>query len=118
MNFSVFKIIPVDNGSAIAEINSQERLMLSDSAMMLLCIYLYTLCMGDVRSVYVTSAGLWWEGRYRSAAEAASNIVLNIVLGKYFGISGIIVATILSMLAIDFGYGTTILRPVISSKQT
>lgn len=85
-----------------------ERLMLSDSAMMLLCIYLYTLCMGDVRSVYVTSAGLWWEGRYRSAAEAASNIVLNIVLGKYFGISGIIVATILSMLAIDFGYGTTI----------
>lgn len=82
--------------------------MLPDSAMILLCIYLYTLCMGDVRSVYVTSAGLWWEGRYRSAAEAVSNIVLNILLGKYFGISGIIVATILSILGIDFGYGTTI----------
>lgn len=85
-----------------------EELMLPDSAMILLCVYLYSLCMGDVRSVYVTSAGLWWEGRYRSAAEAMSNIVLNILLGKYFGISGIIIATILSILVIDFGYGTTI----------
>lgn len=85
-----------------------ERLMLPDTAVILLCLYLYILCMGDVRSVYVTSAGLWWEGRYRSAAEAASNIVLNILLGKYFGVSGIVVATVLSILIIDFGYGTTI----------
>lgn len=85
-----------------------DGLMLPDSAMILLCVYLYVLCMGDVRSVYVTSAGLWWEGRFRSAAEAVANIVLNILLGKYYGIAGIIVATILSILTIDFGYGTTI----------
>ena len=85
-----------------------EHLMLSDFSVTLLCLYLYALCMGDVRSVYVTSAGLWWEGRYRSAAEAVTNIVLNIVLGKYFGVSGIILATLLSILLIDFGYGTTI----------
>lgn len=86
-----------------------DGLMLPDSAMILLCVYLYVLCMGDVRSVYVTSAGLWWEGRFRSAAEAVANIVLNILLGKYFGISGIIAATILSLLVVDFGYGTTII---------
>ena len=65
--------------------------------------------MGDVRSVYVTSTGLWWESRYRSIAEAISNIVLNIVLGKYFGISGIIIATIFSIWVINFGYGSSII---------
>lgn len=92
-------------------------LMLPNHVVILLCIYLYALCMGDVRSVYVTSAGLWWEGRYRSAMEAVSNIVLNIVLGKYFGISGIILATILSILIIDFGYGTTIAYRYYFKKQ-
>ncbi len=86
-----------------------QELMLSRLSVILLCIYLYSLCMGDIRSVYVTSAGLWWEGRFRSALEAAANILLNIVLGKYLGISGIILATILSIVMINFIYGTTII---------
>lgn len=86
-----------------------ENLMFPQIDVILLCIYLYVLCIGDIRSVYVTGAGLWWEGRYRSAAEATTNIVLNIVLGKYMGVSGIILATILSILIINFGYGSTII---------
>lgn len=86
-----------------------KELMLSRGPVILLCIYLYSLCMGDIRSVYVTSAGLWWEGRFRSAMEAAANILLNILLGRYFGISGIILATILSIVMINFIYGTTII---------
>lgn len=86
-----------------------EARMFPMPAVILLCIYFYALCMGDVRTVYVTSDGLWWEGRYRSALEAVANIVLNILLGKYMGISGIILATILSILIINFGYGTTII---------
>ena len=80
-----------------------QELMLSRLSVILLCIYLYSLCMGDIRSVYVTSAGLWWEGRFRSALEAAANILLNIVLGKYLGISGIILATILSVKTVSTG---------------
>lgn len=83
--------------------------MLPMSSVTLLCIYFYALCMGDIRTVYVTGDGLWWEGRYRSVLEALSNIVLNIVLGKHMGISGIILATILSLLVINFGYGATII---------
>lgn len=84
------------------------KLMLSQAVVVLLCIYLYSLCLGDIITVYATGAGLWWESRYRSALEAASNILLNILLGKYFGISGIILATILSIIFINFIYGTAI----------
>lgn len=84
------------------------KLMLSQAVVVLLCIYLYSLCLGDIITVYATSAGLWWESRYRSALEAVSNILLNIILGKYFGISGIVLATILSIIFINFIYGTSI----------
>lgn len=74
----------------------------------LLCIYCYSLCMGDIRSLYTTGAGLWWEGRYRSMLEALTNIVLNILLGYFWGITGVVLATIISILVVNFGYGATI----------
>lgn len=86
-----------------------ERLTLPNFDVILLCIYFYVLCWGDIISVYVTSTGLWWESRYRSAMEAVSNILLNIILGKYFGVSGIILATIISIVIVNFIYGTTII---------
>ncbi len=87
-----------------------DDMLLTGRAMLLIAIYFYSLCMGDVRSVYYNACGLWWEGRYRSAAEALSNIILNIVLCKFFGIYGVIIATIFSILIINFGYGTTIIH--------
>ena len=72
------------------------------------CIYFYALKIGDVLSTYKQASGIWWEGKYRAAAETVCNIVLNYVLGKKFGVNGIILATAISLLAIGFGYGTTI----------
>lgn len=83
-------------------------LMFNFSTVVLLCIYFYSLTMGDIRSVYTTGAGLWWEGRYRSLAETFANIVMNVVLGYLFGVNGIIIATIVSILLINFLWGTTI----------
>lgn len=94
------------------------QLMLSQTVVVLLCIYMYSLCLGDIITVYATSAGLWWESRYRSALEAASNILLNIILGKYFGISGIILATVLSIIFINFIYGTVIVYKYYFINQT
>lgn len=74
-----------------------------------MCIYFYSLTLGDIRTVYMTGAGLWWESRFRSILEALTNIVLNVVLGKMFGVIGVVIATIISILVINFGYGSTII---------
>lgn len=75
----------------------------------LICLYFYSLTMGDVRSQYSSAAGLFWENRKYVLAEAISNIVLNCILGKLFGVHGIIVATCISILMINFVWGSAIL---------
>lgn len=86
-----------------------ENLMFPISSVVLLCVYFYVLKMGDVRSIYVQSKGIWWQNRYRAIAESIANIVLNYILGKYFGVNGIIVATLISLFAINFCYGSTLI---------
>lgn len=83
-------------------------MMFPDSVMFLFCLYFYALKIGDIRSVYFEVNGLWWENRYKAIAESAANIVLNYLLGKYLGVYGILLATILTILIINFGYGSRI----------
>lgn len=75
----------------------------------LFCIYFYALKMGDIRSVYFEAKGLWYESRYKAIAESVANVVLNLVLGHFFGVAGIIAGTLISLLIINFGYGSQIL---------
>lgn len=75
----------------------------------LICVYFYSLTMGDVRSQYSSAAGLFWENRKYVIGETIANLVLNFILGKYFGVHGIIAATIISILCINFLWGTKIL---------
>ena len=83
-----------------------EKLMLSNPAVIALCLYFYMLKMGDMRWVYTEAAGLWWECRHLMVIETVANIILNIVLVKLWGVVGIIVATIISLLFINF-FGST-----------
>ena len=82
-----------------------EELMLPFGCVILFCVYFYVLKTGDVRTIYSTANGLWWKNRYRSIAEALSNIILNYALGKMFGIYGIILATVLTIVLVNFIYG-------------
>lgn len=86
-----------------------EKLLFPFSSMLLFVIYFYCLKIGDIRSVYVAATGLWWESKYRAIMEAVSNIVLNYLLGKYFGVNGIVVATIITILIFNFLYGSKII---------
>ncbi|MCD7738775.1 MAG: oligosaccharide flippase family protein [Lachnospiraceae bacterium] len=86
-----------------------EELMFPFPAVVLICAYFYTLKLGDIRTVYVQAAGLWWENRYRAVAEAAANLALNYLLGKYFGVYGIIVATLISLFFINYCYGSQLI---------
>lgn len=69
------------------------------------CAYFYALKMGDARDIYSSAKGLWWEDRFRIIAETIMNFVLNYILGKYFGVYGIIGATLFSIVFIAFPWG-------------
>lgn len=71
-------------------------LMLPFSSMILFCIYFYVNQLSQIRSVYSEAGGLWWYFRYWTVGEMLANLVLNIFLGKYFGVNGILIATIIT----------------------
>ena len=76
--------------------------MLGMPEVVALCLYFYVLKMGDLRWIYFEGAGLWWKARYIVIAEIIANIVLNLLLAKYLGVLGIILATLISLFFINF----------------
>lgn len=70
--------------------------MFPNRIMYLFCYYFMMMKQGDINSAYYQAAGLWWEGKMRSLVEAVLNLGLNIILGKHFGVAGILLATIIS----------------------
>lgn len=70
--------------------------------MLLFPIYFYMTKMGDIRGVYADAAGLFWENRWRYVAEAVLNVLLNYILGKLFGVVGILIGTILTVFFVAF----------------
>lgn len=83
-----------------------DSMLLSTMDMVLFCIYFFDLKQGDIQSVYYQAAGLWWEGKMRSVIEAILNIILNFTLGYHLGITGIILATIISLTICAYIYGS------------
>ncbi len=75
---------------------------------LLLCAYFYALEMGVIRGVYFNAAGLWWQNKHITICEVIANIVLNYVLGKYWGVHGIISATLITLFVINFLWGSNI----------
>ena len=77
-------------------------LMLGMAEVVALCFYFYLLMAGNMRWIYFQGAGLWWKARYIVIAEIIANIVLNMLLGKYWGVLGIILATLIPLFFINF----------------
>ena len=85
-----------------------DGLLLSDSVVILLGVYFYVRVIGDIRSVYVDATGLWWELKGRSILEALLNIVLDYLLVQVIGVAGAILATVVSMLLINYFWGSEV----------
>lgn len=85
-----------------------KELVLNDVIAVAFCLYFYFLRLGDINSTYMTAAGLFWEYRYCAMGQGIVNVALNFLLGKYMGILGIIMSTIISILLIDFAIGNRI----------
>ena len=85
------------------------KMMLSDFNMILFCIYFYAINMNNVRNLYVNGAGLYWELKWWYILEAIGNILLNWCLGYYFGITGILIATIITIVLFNYIARTVVL---------
>lgn len=83
-----------------------EKLMFSEFIMLLFTLYFVLQKVGDVQAQYFDAAGLWWHGKMRGIIEALFNLVLNVLLGYYFGVIGIVSATILTIIFINFPLST------------
>lgn len=89
--------------------HGNEAMMLTELDKSLFCIYFYSINMTYVRSMYLDGKGLFYECRYWCIIEALGNLLLNIILGKYFGITGILWATIITIVVCNFIGRTNIL---------
>lgn len=78
------------------------------SMVILICTYFYFLNIGSIRAVYHDAAGLWWEARFRAVFEAVLNLILNFMLTKSFGVFGTILGTLISLILVNYCYGTQI----------
>lgn len=86
-----------------------KELLLSIENMALFCLYFYIINMTNIRNQYITGTGIWWKLKVPCIVEALSNLVLNFILGKLFGIAGVIIATIFTILLYNFIWRTWIL---------
>ena len=80
------------------EIWCGEELMFPFYVVLQLGLYFYIYLMRKIPVVYKDAAGIWWEDRFRPYVCMVVNLVFNIVLVQYIGISGIILSTILSLI--------------------
>lgn len=76
--------------------------LLSDVDMILFCIYFFAISMTCARNLYMNGSALWWRGKLCFFWEAISNLILNIILGKIWGTTGILIATILTIIVFNY----------------
>lgn len=77
--------------------------------MLLFCIYFYVINMNNIRNEYVNGSALWWNMKTSYIVEAIANLILNVILGRYFGMAGILWATIITIVFSNYLWRTAIL---------
>ncbi|WP_026669965.1 lipopolysaccharide biosynthesis protein [Butyrivibrio sp. AE3006] len=82
------------------ELWAKKENMLSFEFVILISAFFFVWELYRVMNVYKDAAGLWHDDRFRPLAIALTNLGLNIVIVKFWGIYGVILSTLLSVLFI------------------
>lgn len=91
------------------QLMNDENLVLPFHTMVLFCVYFYIFCVTHTKNIYLEAKGYFWECRYFYVIESLANLGLNVLLGYLFGVDGILIATIITLLVLNFIPGTIIL---------
>lgn len=79
-----------------------KELMLPSLDMFLFCIYFYVINMNNIRNQYISGTGLWWCLKRSFILETGMNLILNFILCKFLGITGVLLATIITILLFNY----------------
>lgn len=82
-----------------------KTMMFSMSTVVLICVYFVLLSLSDIIALYKDGAGLWWQGRHRVVIEAISNLILSFIGGWLWGVNGILIAPIVTIIFLGHIYG-------------
>lgn len=77
-----------------------EDLMLGFSAVICFCIYYFVYEINQLLNTYKDAAGIWHEDRFRPLVTAGVNLGMNIIMVQFWGIYGVLLSTVLSMLIV------------------
>lgn len=89
-----------------------ENFILPNPIVLLLVIYYYVLGVCDQTKMFREAAGLWRKGRLFAGMEMFANLFLNIGLVYLYGMGGIVLATILTILFINIPFENYIIFSV------
>lgn len=75
-------------------------LMLDFSIVICFVIYFYVCEVNQLLNTYKDAGGIWHEDRFRPLVTAIVNLAMNLVMVQFWGLYGIILSTVLSMLLV------------------
>ncbi len=91
-------------GTDVVSLAFGSSYVLQKSICMIMGINFYTYGMQNVLWAYRNTLGVFHQGKYISIATGAINVVLSIFLGKYMGLSGVLLATFFARLLTNIWY--------------
>ena len=77
-----------------------KELMLNMAAVITFTVYFYIYEINQLLNLYKDAAGMWHEDRFRPLVTAVANVSLNLLTVKFWGIYGVLLSTVLSMVLI------------------
>ena len=85
------------------------RMMLDNITVVLIAFCFYVTYSRKTVLTYKDALGLWYADKYKPLVGGLFNLVLNILLVKEYGVSGVVISTILSYLFIEIPWENRIL---------
>lgn len=80
--------------------NGNEKLMLGMSEVVCFCIYFFVYEIQQLLLTYKDAAGMWHDDKYRPLVTALTNLALNIIMVQFFGLYGVLLSTVISIIFI------------------
>ena len=79
-----------------------EEYLLSKATVIMFGIYFFGWKMLDVLVLYRDAAGMWWYGKSRPYVVSVLNIVGDILLVRFFGLDGVVFATLFTSVCMSY----------------
>lgn len=78
----------------------KDNLMFAYPAVVCFSVYFFIVEINTLLNSYKDAAGIWHEDRFRPLVTAIANLTLNLIMVQFWGVYGILISTIISMVLV------------------